>query len=310
MVSLPPVELSGAQVPNGNGLDVRTQCTTPGGKLTIHGLAIHSFPEDGIHIAPAGEVYTVAIDETLIGTDAQGEAARPNGSRGIFVHSPVADVEIERSVIAGNNRSGIYIANARNVFISQSEIGLHRNIALGNGASGVFVHRGNVEIGGTWIANNRVFGVAVMPGAKVAAHRSAGIYANGVNGIDWGLNGPTRRTEAYGAPNAPIITTATYDPSTGQTLIRGTLTIGRILGERYDIEVFSSRPGSRAPQGEERHYSFTTVPFHGAPGTYEWETVVYQDLRGKVVTAVSAVAEDEDWRATVSSEFGGGRVVE
>lgn len=293
-VSALTTELSGARlIANAHGLEVRSNCATRS-FVRLTGLTINRFPDDGFRIAPeAGDVF-VQLNEVKIGTDITGRQARPNRSRGVAVHAEKGALQIGGSVISGNLRSGFYLTNG-STNISGCRIGVGSDgLPLGNGASGVFALNGFVGVGGCTIAHNGHWAIALAPTARAVAIDNTEIHSNARPAIDWGLDGPSGILDAGGIPNAPVITSATYDPATGRTLVRGTITVTRVLGERYSVLVYAD--GVKVyPYAQLQHLS---------PGVHSWETSVPMDLRGKTLTAVSGVALFADLLEAITSEMG------
>ena len=301
-------EISGTRVREGAGLEIRPACTdtTASGGILISGLAINSFPHDGVSIHPTGGEYSVTLHGMFIGTDMLGTRARPNGWRGVAITSPLAYVEIAGSVVSGNGRSGVWAWDAARVRIGSSLIGVGTDgRPLGNGASGVFVFRGFGHIKNTTIAHNAHWGATAMPRAYMDASDGNSFYSNGVLGIDWGVDFHTLG-ELPTAPAAPVITSATYDPATNATTVRGTLEISKAEpGDRYHVRLYSSSSGNgRGFVEGERYESETTGGFFvREPGTVTWQVVIAdRDLRGRMLTAVSAMARWENETHT-ASEF-------
>lgn len=319
-----PYELSGSRITGskGSGLEYRPVCVEPA-HLRVTGLAINRFPEDGVLVIPFassnpdGSLYTysyVDLEGMFIGTDRTGTLARPNGLRGITSHSRTAYLRVFHSILSGNGRSGIFMMDVFGAQLAQNLIGVGADgRPLGNGAAGIFLHHGFFSANDNVIAWNHDFGVAFSPGATAAVGRSNSIHSNEFVGIDWGLDGPTRDgREELGILNAPVITSATYDPATDTTTVTGTLKIDIVFGELYVINLFSNRTANARGQWEGE----TIYPSSGASigprhttGTYTWELKHRGDLRGQVVTTTSGVAPFADVPVRLSSEFSEGMTV-
>lgn len=291
--SASPIELSGARLTGpAHGLEVRSNCAQRS-FVRMYGITINGFPDDGVRVAPeAGDVF-VEIGNARIGTDVLGTTARPNGSRGVAVHAAKAGVMIGGSVISGNARSGFYLTNGA-TDIAGCRIGVGADgRPLGNGASGVFAYDGFVRVTSSTIAHNGHWGIALNPAAEAVAIDNLEIHSNGAPAIDWGLDGPSFTTEAIGVPNAPVITSASYDGTF--TTVRGTITVTQLLGERYSILVYANGV---------KFYPYAQLMFVREPGTLTWETRIPGDLRGKSLAAISGVARFADLLEAVTSEFG------
>lgn len=293
-ISALTTELSGARLTaNAHGLEVRSNCANRS-FVRLTGLTINRFPDDGFRIAPeAGDVF-VQLEGVKIGTDITGRQARPNRSRGVAVHGPKSGLQIGSSIISGNLRSGFYLTNG-STNIGGCRIGVGSDgLPLGNGASGVFALDGFVGVGGSVIAHNGHWAISLAGTANAVAIDNEEIRSNAQPAIDWGLDGQSGILDAGGIPNAPVITSATFDPVTGRTLIRGTITVTRVLGERYSVLTYAD--GSRLYPYAQLH--------HLSPGVHSWETSIAADLRGKVLTAISGVALFADLTEATTSEMG------
>lgn len=288
-------ELSGAKVSSGSGLEVRASCTDGARLLRITGLTVNRFPEDGLRIHPGGTGYSVQAHVMRIGTDVTGTQPRPNAWRGIAITSPVAALSISASHVSRNGRSGIFVWDAQVVEINS-------NFIVGNGASGIFVNRGAARGGANTIAHNAHWGISVVPGgASMGLVHSNSIHSNGSLAIDWGLDGPTPHEPARGAA-PPVVQSATYDPVSGTTTIRGTIDVKTVLGARYEVSIYSNsstRADAERWEGRSEMYSIY-VP---SPGIYPWEVVIRKDLRARTLTAVTGVGIGDDFPTFTGSEL-------
>jgi Periplasmic copper-binding protein (NosD) len=312
-----PFELSGARLTTGrgNGLEYRPSCVQPS-NFRVTGLAVNRFPDDGITVLPFHTEFAsnpnalsfVSLEGVFIGTDRTGRQARPNGWRGITVHSPTVALSVRASVLSGNGRSGIYISHVTRADVRDNLIGLAADgQPLGNGAAGIFLHHGALHADNNVIAYNSDFGLALARGASAALHGGNSIHSNEFVGIDWGLDGPTRASgEQAGIPNAPRISSATYDPIANTTTVRGTLQVERLIGRSYFIDLYSSRTANARGEWEgETPYPAVRVGVHpqGQTGTYDWEIQQAGDLRGLVVTTTASAQPETTEIVTVTSEF-------
>jgi hypothetical protein len=312
-----PYELSGARVAtNGKsfGLDYRPVCEAPP-HLHVTGLAINRFADDGITLSPFNTQFyenraysNVLLEGVFVGTDRTGREARPNGWRGITLHSASTILSVNYSILSGNGRSGLYVSNSLGTNVYACHVGSDaQGQPLGNGAAGIFLQRGQLYVATSEIAFNNDFGIALARStAKASLQNGNAIHHNEFVGVDWGLDGPTRDSgEDAGIPNAPKITSATYDATTNTTIVRGTLEIGKILGERYDIRIFvNHQPNARGEyEGEVPIVSSGTNIFPHATLVYEWELIHRGDVTGTILTASTGVAAYSDLPAQVTSEF-------
>lgn len=291
------VTLSGENVSSGNGLEIRASCADDVPGVAILGLAIHSWPENGIYIAaPAAHGtghYGHSISRCHIGTDATGLIAKPNRSRGVVSESPYDVVSIGGSVISGNGRSGAAFYGGTRASIGSCNIGVDRaGNPMGNGASGVFTSGTPLGVGSSTIAHNAHFGVAVTPGTSGAVIYFNSIHSNTGLPIDWGLDDRTPADdETDGIPNAPRVTDAFYIVNENRTVIRGTVRLrAGSSGETFRIEAYEALSvrgdiSGRLPFPE----SIVTPPADGSVGDVPFEISTFGDFRGKLVALQTLV---------------------
>ena len=298
------IELSGAKQPAGNGIEYRGTCATPVGlapTLRIDGLAINRFPHDGIYI----EDGHFSCYGCFVGTDATGRQARPNGARGITIQHEGTTARIVDSVLSGNRRSGMFVWDARRVDVERCAIGVRADgVPLPNGASGIFIRRGALIATLSTIAHNAHFGIAVAPEATMVTFLSA-LHANGVQSIDYGLDGPTHHT--VNMPDVPELLGATYDAASNTTFVRGRVTITRPNGYRHAIAFYTS---ARNLPGETPVSEMANLPFRAETRAHEFELALPGDLRGQLITAALNRGYDEETHALVeTSEMSNGVTV-
>jgi parallel beta-helix repeat protein len=207
----PEVFLFGGQAGNGaEGLNLLSSAAY------VRGLAIGGFTGNGIRsitrLINFIERHHI-IERNYLGTDPTGTTAVSNGLRGLTCDS--FDGEITGNVISGNRRSGVFLSNSSNPTMRDNRIGVAAatDDPLGNGASGVYVGASGALLEHNVIAYNRDFGIALpaFGGVQILENR---IIHNVQPGIDIGLDGPTLGT-------APRITSARFDPFTGETVVEG-----------------------------------------------------------------------------------------
>lgn len=200
------IELDGAAAgAAANGLDVS------GCNVSIYELAINGFGGAGILHRGGMECNRPTIAGNYLGTDASGTRAVPNGRGMVVLSWPI----IEKNVISGNRRSGLWIALPSTIQNNIIGLAADGTTPLGNGASGIYI----APNGGGGIANNKIafnhdFGVAVDKAAKNVSIERNSIHANWQLGIDFGLDGPTPAL-------MPEITSARWDASIGSTVVQG-----------------------------------------------------------------------------------------
>lgn len=210
------VELVGDDAGPSNGLMLDSQCTRNG--VTTAGLAIGGFSFNGIAVTGRG----AQITQCFIGTDRSGNAARPNGWRGVAVESDNT-VRIEQSEISGNRYSGIAAWKGL-VYAVSNRIGLSAGGSpLGNGASGIFTDAAYVSASGNTIAYNHDAGIGTVSKGGTLVASSNRFVNNGGLPIDWYLDGPTLSDPNGRMPSLSTITDAYFDEQSGFTFVTGTV---------------------------------------------------------------------------------------
>ena len=221
----PVIELNGELSGSGSGLEIHSR-----GESLVTGLAINGFPENGILVTGPTRplTYYVAdpiIRDNSIGTDPTGTRARPNGLRGIaFFTEPFLRIQIQNNLISGNVRSGLFLAAGGPFEIERNRIGTDAsgNAPLPNGGSGLYVGEGVdcVDAQDNVIAYNHDIGVASEYYQNVAIQRNS-IKANGLSGIDFGLDGAAGGSSSDSSGASPVLESARFDAATGTTVIEG-----------------------------------------------------------------------------------------
>jgi len=208
----PEIFLFGGQAGEGaEGLDLLSSAAA------VRGLAIGGFTGNGIRSVTRLINFVARqhiIERNYLGIDPTGTKAVPNGLRGLT--GDRFDGEITGNVISGNRRSGVFLTDSSNPTMRDNRIGVAAasDDPLGNGASGIFMSGDSAPlIEHNVIAYSGDFGVAVarFSAAQILENR---IIHNVQSGIDLGLDGPT-------VDAAPRITSARFDPSTGETVVEG-----------------------------------------------------------------------------------------
>ena len=298
------LELSGARQPAGHGLEYRAACTGPvslSPSLHVEGIAINRFPGDGVYVE-GGQFFCFGC---FVGTDVTGRQARPNGGRGITIQHPFSGAWVLESVLSGNARSGMFIWDASRVTVERSSLGAGADgVPLPNGASGIFIRKGFLSATQSTIANNAHFGIAVGPEATMLTFGTS-LQANGVQPIDYGLDGPTRH--APNMPDVPELTSATYDAATNTTRVRGRVTITRPHGYRHALAFYTS---TRNLIGDTPILGPYNLPFRAETRPYDFEIPVAGDLRGRLLSAALSRGYDEESQSLEeTSELSNGVVV-
>ncbi|HEV2721736.1 MAG TPA: right-handed parallel beta-helix repeat-containing protein [Thermoanaerobaculia bacterium] len=305
------VKISGANVDRGNGLEIRSTCSAANlvaniPEVTLRGLAINGFPEDGVLIAPDVRA-SVNVTGCFIGTDATGMRAVPNRWRGISFESPGAGGSIGNSIVSGNGRSGISIWSGEAASVYATLIGVSAAFGvLGNGASGIFTNSGTLTADYNVIAANGQFGVAVGGGAVRAVIENNSVHDNGGIGVDWGLDGPSAFDPSGRVPPTPRLIDAFYDAARDVTVVHGVLPIPpatRQFISGYGVEPYESGPTSAGYGGDEPLPGrFIVIPDKNAaeaPFTIELQ----HDHRGRTITAQAVSYSFFDLPPLDSSEF-------
>ena len=277
---------------------------------------------DGIYLQDSGTDATV-IKGNYIGVDITGDAALPNGDRGIQIESGVDATVIggsgagEGNVISGNGTDGIIISDGASpgtgttgTVIEGNHIGVGAtaSVALGNGTTGIRIttvstHRvgGTAAAAGNIIAHNTSAGFAISNGGNDNSVLGNAIYSNGGIGIDLGLDSFTINDAGDGDPgsndllNFPDITSAIESG--------GTVTVTFDLdvpanADGYRIEFFANPNGADATgYGEGEMWLGSS----DVAGTGSGFTFVYAGGAGDVVTATATEIVGAGFGAT--SEF-------
>jgi len=319
--SLTMVEIRGDRLASGNGFEFRASCPDAE-DLVVSRVVMNGFPGAAIAMSPPGDVThgpvgaELRVTECYLGTDVTGTVAIPN-QRGVVVDDDHGFAVIEKSLISGNDRSGVFVWKSRMVYIQNNIIGTGPDgeLALGNGASGVYLGVTSAIVTGNTIAFNRDFGVAVSRIApRVSVVRNS-IFENGWLGIDWELNGRIDRDLPDNAPTpvAPVMTEAFIDPATKVLVARGTMrwrTDAR--GGFYRILLYAT-PGWRTHAEGERMIAETYVQVPRDNGTHELPfeiRVTDSGLAGSYITAQSSVSIQTEDVDVNTSEFSNGIVVQ
>lgn len=238
----PEIELSGEKLRDaGNGLTFLGPC---GGSVT--GLAINGFPDNGLYLGGpecAGQIGVTprAVQSCFVGTDPTGTQAVPN-LRGIWIalegQDSYAPAWISNSVISGNRRSGIWVANGRETRIFRNVIGLNAaaTAPLGNGASGVFIETGGsgTDLTDNHLSFNGHYGLALARGTVHVMATYNSFQGNGNLAIDYGLDGVTTSIPDPDdmSLQAPVILSARYDAVSNTTIVEGTADLRSSRGFR------------------------------------------------------------------------------
>lgn len=187
------LEISGKKLTSGSGIHFRGSVN--GG---VSGVIINGFPGSGVVIEDA---FNVGVGGCVIGLDATGTRAIPNGQNGVTIVGS-HQISINSSTIAGNIGNGIYAVGATDVFLGLNVIGKQYlpqgsgEIKLPNGASGiVLVDVQHANFLGNTVVNNALGGVVIGGSSSGIQVEDLGlptlIYNNGLLAIDIGFDGVT-----------------------------------------------------------------------------------------------------------------------
>jgi hypothetical protein len=291
------LELSGAKLTTGSGLEFRAECN---GQITIEDLAINRFPDFAILLRdrPIG----ISLNGLYLGTDITGREFRPN-TRGVGVfHTGGGSVQISNSVLSGNRRSGVFCWSG-NLRIEGSRV-------EHNGASGVFSAFGRTFIRTSTIAHNGEFGVAISPTIDDFAVDASSIHSNGITGIDWGLDGPSATTSDRRIPPPPTISEAFFDGAKNVTVITGTFPRESVIGPLRGVHVYASRALNASGHAEGERWVGTSHAVTEQPdGSFAFRAEVREDLRGLIATATAGSSPWLDTTIMHTTEFSAGVTV-
>ena len=248
------------------GLEIRSGCES-----RVEHLAIGNFDENqalwftgGLYCSLTDfyleGAFARRVANNYIGVDPTGTRAWPN-LRGILADEVIG--EITDNLIRGNTRSGIWMWSG--------SLRIARNRIEANGASGIllgpFVQ---ATLSDNAISFHPQMGVAlVRSNSVIELHRNS-MIDNGGLGIDCGLDG--RTPDAPRQPRAPVLLSATFDPSANQMVVRGAAEPGAL------IELFANR----GPDGDGERFVGSTI----APST-TFELVVPGDSSGQWLNATA-----------------------
>jgi hypothetical protein len=190
-------------------------------------------------------------------------------------------------VISGNARSGIFID-------SGVRTGIVKNVINNNGASGVFVGNAatDTSLDQNDISFNREFAVALAPQTKQSAVRRSTMRGNGNFAIDVALDlrTPNSPSDNSRLPNAPVLTSATYDPVADTTTVKGTTQNECNFCDLFiDIYASNSLGPNGAPQAERYLGTAQLGGYSNTLGTFTFSTK--GNATGQLITAAVTRSE-------------------
>jgi hypothetical protein len=270
------VAIDGSSLTVGDGVVYEGGC-----QFDVRNLEVRNFPGHGIET----RVWSVATVPCY-----------PFGGWGVYVHRSVLsgnergivikgdDVSLRENVIAHNRRAGVFIDGS---YYS----GIYNNVIVDNGATGIFLNTlnetrfGGIPPGADIVENivhgNGEWGIARTRNTAIVQMRRNSMAGNTLYGYDVGLDlsSPNRAdASARDIPNKPVLESATYDPATHTTVIRG-----KPGGFGFLIDWYASSSLSRFGYPEGETYLGANNPIAGGI-----ELRVPGDLRGQWITATSS----------------------
>ena len=228
--------------------------------------------------AQAGNTVT----GNIIGLDSSGALDRGNTLEGVVILSSPNNkiggtTPTARNVISGNGGHGVFVVNSSSTgtLVQNNFIGTQINpsLAAGNNASGISVfNAGNNTIGGgvglgNTIAFNTINAVDIGEGSSGNTVFANSIYSNASLGIDLGPNGITANDplDADSGPNRlqnfPVLTSA---KSGNGTFVLGSL--NSTPSATFTIEFFSNPSCDPSGHGEGQTFQGSLVVTTGADG--------------------------------------------
>ena len=285
----PAVELDGSLLTAGHGLELRGN-----GPAIVDSLSIGGFPWDGVSITRRGGT---GVYRSSVGVRPDG-STNPNGSRGVTIDAPAADVTLWSSSVRANVRSGVFIAGGERIRLDFNSIGRlsYQGPEFRNGASGVFVgpDARDVVISTSYVGGNAHMGVAVARGARGV--RVLNTWVAGSSGlmIDHaldGFSGHSWTSSAFALP-APRIATVSYDATTNTTTVTGTFDAPD-AAQNWVLTLYTDDLGIWPERNLPTH-AFSGTTFNATlPGRTAW------------VRATVSGPESSDWSTSEFSEAAG-----
>ncbi|NOZ04196.1 MAG: T9SS type A sorting domain-containing protein [FCB group bacterium] len=262
------------------------------------------------------EVRGNSILENLIGTDRSGINSLGNGLNGIAVNdgsqNNIIGAPGQGNIIADSGDEGILLTGSRTTgnLVQSNQIGTDTTgtINLGNGFRGIFLMQdtgdniiGGIEDGeGNIIAFNGDVGVGLLSNVGTGnAILSNSIYANGLQGIDLGLDGLSYNDDGDGdvgannLQNYPELFAAARE-----NIVRIAGTLNSLPNTSYRIEFFLNGACDPSGYGEgEEFIDFASVTTNGSGNANFYVTLTADVNLAEYITATTT---DPDGN---SSEF-------
>jgi hypothetical protein len=189
----------------------------------IRGNVLSGHPSEAVRISGADSIRNI-VEDNLIGTNAAGTAAIPNGFAGATIFGGAAGNTISGNVVSGNTNYGVVIGDggSNDNLVEGNLIGVLRNgAALGNGFTGLAIWNGAKDclISGNLIRHNGTYGIALFnptttdghtfSANSISDHNFAGIYTGGAN---HGQSAPTLGSAVAGASGLAVAGSLTSTP--------------------------------------------------------------------------------------------------
>ncbi len=281
----------------------------------------------GIRIFDDGTDGNV-VAGNYVGTNAAGDAAIPNGGRGVIVQS-CANTRVggttaaERNVISGNGTDGIQVYSATMTLVQGNYIGTDAIgiSALGNTDYGVNVARAKgTVVGGTASGARNVIAFSGLAGIRMTEYtptnrlsydnslRGNIIHSNGGLGIDlWPEEGVTPNDTGDGdegsnhLQNYPVLSTAAS--GSGKTVIWGALNSSS--NTTFDLDFYATGACDPSGYGEGQYYLGADTVTTDGNGDVTFATTLASSM--PLGYFVTATATDPDGN---TSEFSACVVIE
>ena len=283
-----------------------------GGENPGDGNLISGNTSDGIHVTGGTGAL---IEANLIGLDATGAAALPNGGNGVVIDSNGngrvgSTVLAARNWISGNGANGVLLtgASTTSFLVVTNFIGTNQAGSAGvpNALDGVRIDAGAHDnavgrdptidpISANLIAFNTGRGINLTATAGVGnSLRANSIHSNGNLGIDLGNDGLTLNdtgdpdTGPNNLQNFPVITSAAAGSS---PRIIGTL--NSTAGTTFNIDFYANAAADPTGYGEGQTYLGKTQVTADGSGNASFDVVLSTALpNGQFVTATATDSSD------------------
>ena len=226
---IPVVVLDGSALAAGSGLALT------GPDVTVRGLAIGGFPEDGVHVSDAS---ATVVEACHLGTDWTGLIGAPNGQAGVRV-ADSSGVGLTGNVIAGNGGAGVRAAGATALVVSGNTIGAtsQADEPLGNAGPGLWLSAcPGAMVSGNLVAANGEQGVRLSGDAAGAVLEANTVGTNLQGALGLGNTGDgVALTEGatgvrVGGLTTDVINVIAYNTGAGVA----------VYGESQDIAVLGN----------------------------------------------------------------------